>query len=573
MKRLFYILIFILSALGNYAQEVKFDAYVSKNSCEVNESIQLEFSSNSNGKLELPELKNCKIIAGPMTGSSTRITDINGKRTMVSSYTYTYVIRFTKKGDQVIPPAKLTVGGKTYHTQPITVSVGGSSSAQNNTAGKDENIFITVSLSKNKMYVGEHVVATYRLYSRYRNYQHQLVDLKFPTPVGFWKNDIENASQLNMDEEMVNGKRYGVVVLKKQVLYAQKSGKLKIDPYECTVRVSDFFNSEDFKMSSNSPSIDVSNLPENAPEGFNGAVGDFSFEVNYSKSELKVNDALDITVTVRGNGNIQLLDNFELELPSEMDKFDPEISDTVNVTSNGMSGKRSYRYTVIPLTSGKYKLPAVKFSYFDPESKKYKTLSSAEFELNVLKGDGTTDDKIIKQNDKAKTESREINPLHDYADDKRLKGDYFFGTLPFLGSLIAGPVLFLLFVFIRRKSTKTDSQLAQMKVKKATRVAIQQMRIAKNLLDKKDVPGFYAEAIKTLYEYTGLKLGLKTSEFTKENIRKKMELKKVDENSIRQFVSIIENCEMGKFGAYSLGNENTIYEECIRLIESLEDRL
>jgi len=569
----FACLLFIILPMTVMSQ-VKFEATVNKNNCEVNENIQLTFTSNTNGDIELPDFKNAKIVAGPSTGYSTYISTINGKRSVVTSYTHTYVLRFTKKGQQVIPPAKLITADKTYYTQPINVSVGESTSnAANDVAGKNEDVFISLSLSKSKIYKGEHVVATYRLYSRYTRYSHQLIDINFPTPSGFWMKDVENAGKLNMQEEMVNGKKYGVVVLKKTVLYAQKEGKLKLEPFTSTVRVSDFFASEDFKLSSSSPTIEVLPLPENAPEGYNGAVGKFNFEVKYSKSELKVNDALDITITIHGNGNIKLLDDFILELPKEMEKFDPEITDTVNVTTSGMSGRRVYKYLVIPQASGKYKLPAIQFSYFDPESKSYKKLNSGEFDLNVLKGDGTEDNTVIKQSGELKVIDKNIRDLQAYKNDKRVKGDYFFGSFLFFLSWLTGPFAFLLFIFIRRKTKKTDQQLGQQKVRKATRIAIKQMQHAKTLLEGNNIPGFYEEAMKTLYEYTATKLRLTNAEFTKENIRKIMIEKKIDENTIQQFVQIIENCEMTRFGGYASGGEANLYNESIRLIENMEDKL
>lgn len=557
----------------SYGQEVQFDATVSQTSCDINQNIQLTYTFNENGDLELPELKNGKYVAGPMTGQSTSISIVNGRKTVEKKYTYTYYIKFTKKGDQVIPAAKLTVNGKSYKTNPITINVGGSGTSDNSNVQADKNIFLTVSLNKNKIYKGEHVVVTYKLYSRYVRYQHQTVDMKFNTPQGFWKQDIENAGQLKMNEEVINGKKYGVVALKKQVLYAQNEGSLKIDPFKMTVRVSDFFNSEDFDMTSNSPTIEVLPLPEGAPEGFNGAVGKFNFEVAYSKSELKVNEGLDITINIRGNGNIKLLDDFVLQLPNEMEKFDPEISDTVNVTAGGMSGKRTYKYLIIPQASGKYKLPPVSFSYFDPESKKYKSISSNEFELKVLKADGSSDNTVIRKQGQVKILDKEIRHLREYTNDKREKGNYLFGTGLFFTGILGGPLLFLLFVFIKKKNEKDDSQLNSIKVKKATKVAIKQMQTAKNLLDTNNLSAFNDEAIKTLYTYTGLKLGLPTSDFNKDNIRKKMEAKNVDATMINQFVHIIELCEMSKFGATQTGQEKVIYEESIRLIESLEEKL
>lgn len=571
-KIIFFAILFVLS-FSVYSQNTKFEATISKNSCEVNENIQLTFTSNAEGDLEFPDIKNCKVVAGPSMGYSTYMSNINGKRSVVKTITYTYVIRFTKKGQQTIPPGKFTIGNNTYRSQPITVTVGESTSGNQDVSGRNENVFISISLNKNKIYNGEHVVATYRLYSLYTNYQHQLIDIDFPTPSGFWLKDVESTGKLNMQLENVNGKRYGVVVLKKTVLYAQKDGKIKIEPFTMNVRISDFFASEDFNLKSNSPSIEVQPLPDNAPEGFNGAVGDFSFEVNYSKNELKVDDALDVTITIRGNGNIKLLDNFILDLPKEMEKFDPEITDTVHVTTSGMTGRRVYKYLVIPRTSGKYKLPPVKFSYFDPEKKTYKTLSSGEFELNVLKGDGTSDNTVIRQKGKVKEIDQNIRDLKSYEDDKRIKGDYFSGTPLFWLSWLGGPSLFMLFIFIKRKSVKTENELEKIKVKRATRIAIQHMRNAKQHLDAKNISAFYEEAIKTLYEYTGIKLGIPNSEFTKENIRNKMIEKSIDENTISQFVQIIENCEMARFGAYTSGNENNIYEESIRLIEKMEGKL
>jgi hypothetical protein len=179
------------------------------------------------------------------------------------------------------------------------------------------------------------------------------------------------------------------------VLYPQKSGSLALDPFALELYVQiptgrrDFFGDPIMRSATKTVqagdlSINVRELPEEGkPLNFSGAVGNFELSVDASRTRLEANESTQIKVRVNGKGNLKLLSIPELSLPSALEKYDPEYTDDVRVNREGMNGSVSNSYTVVPRYAGSYPVDPIEFTYFDPNSKSYKTLSSDPFDLTV----------------------------------------------------------------------------------------------------------------------------------------------------------------------------------------------
>ncbi|MFN9324385.1 MAG: BatD family protein, partial [Flavobacteriales bacterium] len=224
----------------------------------------------------------------------------------------------------------------------------------------------TISLSKSKGYVGEQVVATYMLYSRYNNLQS--VSKELPKISNAWTEEVD-LGELHWEEKMqtINGLPYRGAVLRKQVLFPQRSGKLRIEPFEqtCVIDRSFFNQGRTVEVRSNAVEYTVLDLPSGAPADFSGAVGELQMTVTASRTRLQENESVDLTVRFSGRTNLKLLEAPAIALPNDIETFEPKVTDRITVNGNGMSGSREYQFLLIPRHEGNYELPPVTVSYFD----------------------------------------------------------------------------------------------------------------------------------------------------------------------------------------------------------------
>ena len=246
MKKVFLTAI-ILSYLSNVLiAQVTFIASANE-VVEIGENFRLNFTVNANGSgFVPPDLSHFSVLAGPstQTSSSFGYDGVTGKTTQKYSNTYSYIIQARKEGRFTIGKAKINVGGKTYESNPISIEVvkGNASTNQETVTGNttqpsnNSDIFARINLNKTTVYQGEQLIATLKVYDRAG--LNALNDYKFPSYTGFWSQDIEVPTRPSLVRENVNNKVYGTVLLRKSILFPQKSGNLRIEPFEveCVVK-------------------------------------------------------------------------------------------------------------------------------------------------------------------------------------------------------------------------------------------------------------------------------------------------------------------------------------------------
>jgi len=419
-----------------------------------------------------------------------------------------------------------------------------------------------------------------------------------PTFNGFWTQDL-GIKELKFRNENLNGVTYRVADLKKVVLLAQQNGNLVIEPMEIesVVRLQvqggrrqnrspfndpffeDFFgrNYRDFNfvIKSKSSNISIKPLPPNAPAGFSGAVGNLSLNASIDKENVKTGDAVTLKVKISGQGNLKLIDPFPLDLPDDIDVFDPKISDNINVSASGMSGSKVFEYYLIPNTPGNYKIKPVVFSYFDLNEKKYKTLESEQFTINVVQGKGNASSVISGVNKKdIEFLGKDIRYIKTDVSGLDKFQNRFSGSIFFCLLLIV-PVILFLFIFFyarRREQIRKDTRL--MKNRKANSAAKKRLSLAKSFSDKNMENEFYEEISKVLSGYICDKLGISPSELTRDKARMELEKLKVNPEIISKMESTIDYCESVRFApsADKLSLE-TVYNNSSKIITDLEGEL
>jgi len=374
----------LLFSLIAVAQEAKLTAKVSKNKLGVNQRLRVEFSINKQGAdhFSPPNFSNFRVVGGPSQSISQ--SWINGKASFNQSYTY--IIQPKRKGELTIGTASIEIGGKTIKSDPVKVIVLDAVELPKNPNDPNyiaqQNIHLVAEVSKSKPYVGEGIYVEYRLYVSENISVYDTNVTEAPQYNGFWNQDIKlNGFPIKMGK--YNGEDYRYIVLQKALLIPTKTGKLEIDPMKMDIVIgvptgrADFFGNvitRNVRKEFASPKkiIRPRSLPlENKPENFTGAVGDFNFAVTLSKDILKSNESSQIKVGVTGKGNLKLFELPEVKTPVELEKYQPERKEKVRVTASGISGSVTDTYTVVPQYKGKYKIPNVNFSYFNPKEKKY----------------------------------------------------------------------------------------------------------------------------------------------------------------------------------------------------------
>ena len=396
MKR-WVVLLFSLFSLVSKAQDsdIKFETVLSKVKLGQNERLRVSFEMNKDGDFfEAPSFENFEVLMGPSQSISSSF--INGKRSFSKSYTY--VLRPKKQGQLIIDSASISIDNTVYTTDPKTVLV--TAPIDNPNAPKtaqdiaDESLYLVATLSNDTPYLNQGVLVTYTLYFSPRVYINNFIPVENPTYKNFWSQDLP-IKEYETRRTTFKNESFNAVDLKTVVLYPQKSGSLALDPFALELYVQiptgrrDFFGDPIMRSATKTVkagdlSINVKDLPEQGkPSNYSGAVGDFKLSVDASRTSLEANESTQIKVKIAGKGNLKLLSVPELSLPSALEKYDPEYTDDVRVNREGMNGSVSNSYTVVPRYAGSYPVDPIEFTYFDPNSKSYKTLNSDPFDLTV----------------------------------------------------------------------------------------------------------------------------------------------------------------------------------------------
>lgn len=561
------------------AQEITFTATVDRNEIAVGEGVKLTIELTnvaSGGEMSTPDMGGLVVAQGPMESSN--FSFINGRTSRSSSRTW--YLTATQPGTYTIGAAKANVGKGVLETDPITIKVakgaagGGSNAATDQAQKRDANLFCTISLSKDKAYVGEQIIATYTLFSRYRSLHPSDYDL--PKLSGFWAEEVDLGNETWEPQlRTVNGLQYRVAVLKKQVLIPLRSGKLTVAPMTLSyvVNQSIFSSGTPLRIQSNATEVTVSELPAGKPADFTGAVGDLRLVVTAPNTRVKANEAIDVAIRFEGRANLKLMEAPQLALPADFETYDPKVNDKIAVTGAGMSGSREFQYLLIPRHEGTYELGGLAFSYFDPVSGTYKQLRSQPLTFEVAPGDAATagNGGVPNKVDVQRLGS-DIRYIRTGDLDLRPKGKYLFGSAAYMAGMLVPPALLLLLVlwYRRRQARLADGQ--GQRRRGADRVAKQRLAQAEAALAKQDDHAFHEALGKALEGYFADKFNLGVAEVNPAMIKEK--LGAMDEGRTAQaYTDLISHAQMARFAPIADKPKRQAYEEAVAIIGRIEHQL
>jgi hypothetical protein len=604
-------LVFLLQVQSVDAQGVQFQAKAEE-IVYAGERFNLIYTLNAEGNnFRGPDFSGVMVLSGPFTSTSSSVQVIKGKVSRTVEYTFTYVLSIGQEGVYEISPAKVNVDGTIYESNSLKIqAIKGTSSQQQQQPGtglggsgggtqslKDE-VFLRAVADKSSPKQGEQVIITYKLY-----FNINITALEFkkePSFKGFWKTDLlDDKQQFRQYSEVYNGRKYQVAEVKKFAIFPQRSGTIEIEQADlvCQGQIraqnkssgdpffDNFFNDPFFNrmknveipLASNAISLNVQPLPSaGRPVEFNGAVGDFTFESSIDKTELKANDAINLKFTVKGTGNIELVDKMNIAFPPDFEVYDPKIGSNINANIAGVSGTKTFEYLIIPRTSGTFKINPVKFSYFDLKKNTYQTILSPEYIIRVAKGDGTASNVTYSGVNQAdiKYIGSDIRHIKTKIPDFRFAGSFFFNSTTFWVLLILPALIFIAFIFLLKKELKKRTNIALMRNRKATKIAQKRMKKAQTFLQENKKDAFYEEVSQALWGYLSDKFSIPLANLSMDTVKDTLLTREVKEETISHFMDTLNHCEFARFAPGENGSDmKNIYDEAVGFISKIESEL
>lgn len=603
-KLLLFILLLINTGLA-FSQNVTFRTNV-PNAVIKGEQFRLTYIlSNAQGNSpSFPtEIRGIDILYGPTVSQSYSSQSINGQMTSSSSESYTFILMANEEGTYTIPGASIKADGKTYTSQPATVKVlppdktaqsqqggrsnsGGQASSSSSTAANINatDAFIRAIPSKTKVQEQEAFIVTFRFYTTLNI--RDIGKIEFPEFEGFMVEEIDLPVNREMSLEHYNGRNYYAVDLRKSLLFPQRSGKITIPAGKIEMvfsvpsgrKIQSIFGPQEVpvdvkKVMTTSPlAIDVSPLPTGKPANFANAVGTFTIDSKISETNIKANEAITLTLTINGTGNLKLIKNPELKLPKDFETYDPKVNNNFKITGNGLTGTKTIEYLFIPRHHGTFTIPPVEFSYFDTKSKSYKTLKTKEYTLNIEKDPNAGKNAAVSYTNQSEVDVvKDIRFLKTNEPNFGSIDKFIFGSASYWLWYIIPIVLFVAAFVFNRNRIKQNANVALMKTKKANKAATRRLKIADTYLKAHNKEKFYEEVLRAIWGYLSDKLLIPIADLNRENIEQELTKYGVSQELISKFISILDTCEFARYApAESEDAMDNVYSDTVTAISEME---
>jgi hypothetical protein len=367
-------------------------AEVDRTALSTGETLLLTITASSTSifdapRPQMPDLQGFNVVG---TSTSSQISIINGAIT--SQVLYLYQLQPYEAGELVIAPVRLTLGGQTYSTQPITVQVSqGSrapaptsppSNAQQAVTSEElsgQDLFVEALVDNPAPYVGEQVTYSFLFYEA-ANLSDQ-PQYQPPAFTGFWSEPLQDQQEYRIQ---AGGRTYRVTELR-TILFPSVVGSITIEPARLVIP-GGFFNRGQ-TLQTKPVDLNVQPLPPGAPESFAGAVGQFSLQATLDATSGAVNEPLTWHVTLSGQGNFNAAPDPAWPEIDGWRSFESEATLHTEVRDGELVGSRTYERLLVPSVEGETTLPALQYAYFDPATGQYQVIQTEPIAVSIAAGD------------------------------------------------------------------------------------------------------------------------------------------------------------------------------------------
>lgn len=591
-------LLIMTAALGMQAQQPSLTVQVRQQVVQGQRFTVTFRVSNADARVaKAPELKGCTLLYGPATSTMSYTSIVNGRTESTSSVDYTFTYVADKAGTVTIPAMSVNAGGQVLKSPSKTLTVlppdrsqqqqqqqqqqGAAPAGRGTGKVTAKDLIVTVTLSKNSMYEHEATIATIKVYTKYNITSFRATTL--PSFDGFLSEELP--VQQNVGMEHFRGENYYTAVLKRCLLFPQKTGTLSINSgrYEVTLETYEEVSNGFFIMhrpveqhittTSNQVNATVRPLPSPAPAGFNGAVGT-SFRVSavLEPQILRTNEAATYTYTVTGTGNVKYLTAPDIDFGPTVETYEPETDNDASFNGSSLTGTFKASYSIVPTQVGEMTVPACDFTYFNPSTGKYVTVAVPSITRKVLKGNAAVSASGNPQ--KAISGKQLDDILHIKSldgDDLEREPQRVFHSWYYICAYLALIVLMVAITLIYRRNLKLNSDVTGRRMARANRVANRRLRTARAEMSRHNEDAFYAAVASALWGYMGDKLRIPASALTRDNITEKLSVDGVGPETIQRTIAVLDDCEMARFTPGTADSKmSDLYQRATTAINELE---
>lgn len=530
----------------------------------------------------------CKVLFPlQQRNSSYNYSEVNGRRVASESkVSYAVTLRAETPGTYTFGP--ISVGGVKSNKVSYKIgtksknSAGRSASNQTSTpsggpvlkSSDNGNLFLRATVSNSAPYEQQGVEYVVRLYTSYTS----IFDWTAAASPKFGNCTYEASNDVSRSLSLAeyNGRAYESAVIARYIIYPTQPGIAKILGNSYTGSVAATYTYEDpfygimrrvqpKQIEAKPNDIDLHVRPLPAHEGVLNGVGRFKVSAQLISKRFRAHEAATVRYTVSGTGNLGFLSMPDLReiYPADIKFLKSDDSMKKQVGSSSVSGTVTFDCTVIPQREGDFKLPSVKFLFFDPEKGSYYTQETIGFNITVQEGSKTHD---AHQN---------VVFIDDMRDPGTLsKSHRFYISSAVVWAGFVSPVLLLLVIVIfYRKHLALKSDISGMKMRKAGKIARKRLRAARECMRRKDAAGFYEEMLRALWGYIGDKLSMPTSELTRANVSERLLETGVSEKVVQMAIDIIDTCEYAKYGTSAGADMQSVYNRACTLIDNVESEI
>lgn len=560
-------------------------------------SLTFRLTNGEANAPKAPELEGCTLLYGPSVSTMQSTEIINGRMSSTSSVDYSFIYSADKACTVHVPAVSVSTNGQSISSKAVSFKIlppdrtrPGAAPQQNggSTARADEpaeasqrispdDLLIRITFNKSHVYEQEAVIATIKVYTT--NDITQIMPKKQPVFEGFLSEELPVS--LEPETEHYNGRNYTTAVLKRCLLYPQKSGRLTVNSgqYDVVVRTYETVNMGYFMTrrpvqqtvttNSNQAQLTVEALPEPRPEGFDGAVGTFSVSTDLNPEVLRTNEAATYSYIIKGTGNIKYLTAPEIQFPAGIDRYTPKTDISAAVSGADMSGTYRVDYTIVPQEPGKTTIPGRPFVYFNPSEKKYVTLDTRSYTVDVVRGASTS---VLGGEQRAINNTiTDIRHIHTSPATPAAPRGQVFGHALYWAAYALVLLLLVGAVLTYRRTLRLRADVGGRRLARASRVALKRLRAARGYMQSGQNDEFYQELARAMWGYVSDKLGIAPSQLLRDNIASRLQEYGAGEADTQEVLGVLDECEQARFTPdHSAAEVSALYERAAAAIKNLE---
>jgi hypothetical protein len=570
--------------------------------------VTLSTSQEQPDGFKPPDFRGLRVLGGPFTQTGFNMVMGGSGSKVENNVTWSYQLSLPPgaRGSVTIGAAHVNVGGQslTSNTVPVRVGAAAPSSPPQRGPGlfprgffddepeADEQrvsssaagaVFLRAVADKRRAFVGEQVTVTWYLYIS--EPQNNFQPLSQPKADGFWSEDIPSTNpqgRLAFTDQNEGGQHYQVAVVLQRALFPLAPGKLTVTPMEAQVSRADFFGRavNPRRLKSEPLTIEAVALPrEGQPADFPaGNVGRFTLDVAVDRAAVAVGDAVTLTVTVRGVGNLRNVVVPTVPALPGWKSYEPKTNVAID-PSVVMTGTKTVEWLMRPEQPGKTTIPALTFAAFDPAGKRYEVTQSKPIDI-VVSGEATG--AAIGAPTAAGAPSAggenvitaEIRPIRVRATPGRSVSASFLSGVGFKIALVTPPLAFVAFAFVGRFRDRLARDAQRTSRRRLRSIARRRLRAAAAHRDAGRAAAFYVEIERVLRDALSEKLGVPVGGLRLEELTTLLTARGMPAEDVAGVRSVLDACDEARFspGGEPAGKpaQDAMLERAAALIDVVE---